>query len=257
MSLSIIVTFLLGAAIGSFLNVCIYRLPKGASIVYPPSSCPSCNSKIAFYDNIPIISYLVLRGRCRSCGASISMEYPVVEALTGVMAAVLFSVYGASTEFFIYFIFACALVVITFIDLRHRIIPDVISLPGIAAGFAASFVLPSIDPVTSLIGIAAGGGTLLLVAVLYYKAAGIEGMGGGDIKLLAMIGAFLGWKGVLLTLVFGSVLGAAVGALLMALFGKDTKYAIPFGPFLSAGALVYLFYGDPIIGWYLNTVLPR
>ncbi len=255
--MSTIIAFLFGACIGSFLNVCIRRLPSGASIVYPPSSCPACKAKIAFYDNIPIVSYMLLRGRCRNCGTSISIEYPLVEALAGAAASGLWFMYGPSPEFFIYFLFVCALIVVTFIDLRHRIIPDMVSLPGIVAGFGASFVLPSPGPLGSFIGIAAGGGSLLVVAVVYHWISGREGMGGGDIKLLAMIGAFLGWKGVLLTLILASMVGAIVGAVLMAVTGKDSKYAIPFGPFLSLGAFIYLLYGDPIIDWYIGALWLR
>jgi len=248
----VLIPFLFGAVVGSFLNVCIYRLPAGLSIVSPPSRCSTCGSGVAFYDNIPILSYILLRGRCRSCGAQFSVQYPFVEALTGVFAALLFYVYGVSPEFFVYFAFTASLIVITFIDLEHRIIPDVISLPGIPIGFAASFFLAAPGVVDSAIGIALGGGLLLGISYSYYLLTKREGMGGGDIKLLAMIGAFLGWKGVIVTVLFSSLVGAVIGGGLIVMSGKKGRYAIPFGPFLAAAALLHLFLGDSIIGWYIR-----
>lgn len=248
----LILPFVFGAVIGSFLNVCIYRVPLGASVVSPPSSCPACSARIPFYLNIPILSYIVLRGRCSSCKAPFSARYPAVEALTGLMAVFAFMKFGPTPDFLIYFVFICALIVITFIDLDFQIIPNVISLPGVAAGFAASFALAGLTVADSAIGIAAGGGILYAIAYGWHLFTGREGMGGGDIKLLAMIGAFLGWKGVLLTLFLSSFSGALIGGVLMMAFGKDSKYAIPFGPFLALGALIYLFFGEGIIGWYLT-----
>src|SRR5215470_13282687 len=192
----IVVVFVFGAIVGSFLNVCIVRIPKGDSIVDPPSRCPACKTAIRFYDNIPLISYLVLRGRCRSCGARISPRYLFVELLTACLAAALYYQFGFSLGFLVSFVFVCALIVISFIDLDVRIVPDVISLPGIILGLSLSVigyfiisgesaVVPS--PVSSLLGILAGGGFLLATAWIYEKITGVEGMGGGDIKLLAMI----------------------------------------------------------------------
>lgn len=246
-----ILPFVFGALIGSFLNVCIYRIPLGMSIVSPPSSCPNCGAAVPFYLNVPVLSYIVLRGRCYSCKAPFSARYPLVEALTGLMAVFTFMKFGASVDALIYFAFICALIVITFIDLDLQIIPDVISLPGIALGFAASFVLLDLSVLDSLIGLAFGGGILYLIAFGYHLITGQEGMGGGDIKLLAMIGAFLGWKGVLLTLLLSSFTGAITGVILMYAFGKGTKHAIPFGPFLALGALLHLFFGESLIGWYI------
>jgi leader peptidase (prepilin peptidase)/N-methyltransferase len=256
--------FCFGAVVGSFLNVCIHRIPASRSIVSPPSACPECSSPIRFYDNIPIFSYIVLGGRCRVCNAPISPRYPLVEALTAAMTVLLYLRFSFSTEFVVFFVFTAALVVITFIDLTHRIIPDVISLPGIPAALAASVVLAlpgGFEGVltglsNSVIGILVGGGVLFFVAWGYYLATGKEGMGGGDIKLLAMIGALLGWKGVLFTLFIGSLAGAFVGGVLMLFFGKDRRYAVPFGPFLALGALVYLFSGEAVIEWYLFSVRP-
>ncbi|MEK6790236.1 MAG: prepilin peptidase [Deltaproteobacteria bacterium] len=248
----LIVPFVFGAVVGSFLNVCIYRIPAGRSIVFPGSSCPACGQAIAFYDNIPVFSYLLLRGRCRRCAAPFSFQYPLVELLSAVFATALFIRSGASVETLIYFVFISALIVITFIDLEHRIIPDVISLPGIPIGFAASFVLPAMNWQDSAIGVLAGGGILLAIAVAYYVVAKNEGMGGGDVKLLAMIGAFLGWQGALMTLLLASLSGSIIGLAMMLLYGKDSKYAIPFGPFLAAGALAYLFLGRRLISWYFT-----
>lgn len=244
-----ILTFIFGSMVGSFLNVCIHRLPEGKSIVFPPSSCPHCNAVIAFYDNIPIISYLILFGRCRQCKSPISPRYPLVEFLTGLFAVILLKTFGFSIELLLYFVFAASLIVITFIDLQHQIIPDMISLPGIVVGFLVSYFLPH-GFINSAIGILVGGGSLFLIAFGYHFITGREGMGGGDIKLLAMIGAFLGWKGVIITIFIGSFIGAVIGTALMLAKGKDTKYAIPFGPFLAMGAMISLFFGDMLINWY-------
>jgi leader peptidase (prepilin peptidase)/N-methyltransferase len=244
--------FVLGAAVGSFLNVCIYRLPRSLSIVRPRSMCPGCESKIAFYDNIPILSYLVLLGKCRYCNTRISLRYPLVEGVTGLFALAVFNRYGITFEGMLLFAFVCALVTVTFIDLDHRIIPNVITFPGIAIGFAASFVVDFVTFKDALMGIFVGGGTLFLVASGYYLLTKKEGMGGGDVKLLAMIGAFLGWKGAVFTIFVGSALGTVIGAGVAIKSREGRKAAVPFGPFLSIGALLYLFYGPPIIRWYLG-----
>ncbi len=247
-----IFAFLFGAVVGSFLNVCICRLPEGRSVVFPPSACPSCGAGIRWYDNIPIVSYLVLRGRCRSCHVAISWRYPLVEALNGLLTLVLFLRFGPSLTFLALFFFCSALVAITFIDFDHQIIPDVISLPGIVVGFVFSFFLPWLGWRSSLIGIVAGGGVIWLIIELYYRLRKEEGMGGGDVKLLAMIGAFLGWRAILFTLFAASLVGSVVGVSLMFLQKKDGKLAIPFGPYLALGAVLYIFYGKQIIFWYLN-----
>ena len=244
--------FILGAVIGSFLNVCIYRLPNNESLVFPASHCPKCGYKIPPYDNIPLLSYLLLGGRCRSCKVRISPQYPVVELINGLLALFLFIKFGFSLTFPVLFIFCSALVVITFIDLEHRIIPDVISLPGIIAGFVVSFFLPWLGWQSSLIGILAGGGSLLLVAYGYQLITKKEGMGGGDIKLLAMMGAFLGWKAVPFIIFASSLVGSVIGVSLMLIQKKDSKLAIPFGPFLAFGAILYIFFGRQLIHWYLN-----
>jgi leader peptidase (prepilin peptidase) / N-methyltransferase len=247
-----IFSFIFGAVVGSFLNVCIYRLPKGESVVFPPSRCPGCGSRIPWYDNVPIFSYLLLRGRCRTCRAAISPQYPLVEAINGLLTLFLFMRFGLSFAFVVLFLFCSALVVITFIDLEHQIIPDAISLPGIIAGFAFSFFLPQLGWKDSLIGILVGGGSLYLVATLYQLFTGKEGMGGGDIKLLAMMGAFFGWKAVPFIIFVSSLVGSVIGVTVMLVQKKDTKLAIPFGPFLAFGALLYIFFGRQVIHWYLN-----
>ena len=244
--------FFLGMCIGSFLNVCIYRLPAGKSIVRPASACPSCGTVIRWYDNIPLISYVILLGRCRGCNTRISIRYPIIEVLCGLFAMVSAMQYGYSLPALIYFILIAALLVITFIDIDHRIIPDIISLPGIPLGFISSFFLPQLKWSDSLIGILAGGGSLLAVAWGYQLITGKDGMGGGDVKLLAMIGAFLGWKGVLFTIMASSLIGTVIGVTLMVRSGKDMKMAVPFGPFLATGAIIYIFWGPRLVEWYLN-----
>jgi leader peptidase (prepilin peptidase)/N-methyltransferase len=247
-----IFAFIFGAAVGSFLNVCIFRLPKGESIVFPPSHCTRCDYKIRFYDNIPIISYLLLGGKCRSCREPISVQYPVVELLNGLLAVSLFIKFGPTLTFAVLFLLCAALVVITFIDLEHQIIPDVISLSGIVVGFACSFFLPWLGWFDSLTGILLGGGSLLLVAYGYQLLTGKEGMGGGDIKLLAMLGAFLGWRSVPFIIFAASLAGSVIGVSVMLAKGKDSKLAIPFGPFLAFGAVLYIFFGQQLITWYLS-----
>jgi leader peptidase (prepilin peptidase)/N-methyltransferase len=244
--------FLFGAVVGSFLNVCICRMPKEESVVMPPSHCPLCNYQIRWYDNIPIISYLLLRGKCRGCGAHISLQYPLVELLNGLLTLALFLKFGLSVTFVALFLFCSSLVVITFIDLEHQIIPDEISLPGIVIGFAFSFFLPWQSWLNSLLGILLGGGSLLLVAYAYQWLTGKDGMGGGDIKLLAMMGAFLGWKSVLFIVFASSLIGSVFGITIMLVQKKDSKLAIPFGPYLAFGAVLYIFYGRQLIHWYLN-----
>lgn len=247
-----IISVIFGAIVGSFLNVCIFRLPNKESIIWPGSHCPHCKKPIKFYDNIPIISYLLLRGKCRQCHGSISFQYPLVEGITALSSLLLIMKFGLSLSYLIYFLFVAALIVVTVIDLYHQIIPDVISLPGIGAGLLASLTVSQITFTNSLLGILLGGGSLFLIATVYQWLFKREGMGGGDVKLLAMIGAFLGWKAVILTILLGSLVGSIIGIILMVSKGKDFKYAIPFGPFLSLGAVIALFYQNEIIFWYLR-----
>jgi len=300
-------SFVFGAFVGSFLNVCIYRIPRGESIVFPSSRCPQCKAPIRFYDNIPLLNFVLLRGRCRACHGPVSFQYPLVELLTAAICLLLFKRFGATPDFVGYFVFATALIAVSGIDLAHRIIPDRISLPGIAAGLLFSLVTTRMDLLDSVMGTVVGGGSLLLVTLGYTgwvrirekirgakdqedtekaleglslgelrKEAALygvecenltnrneivraiaeakrEGMGGGDIKLLAMIGAFLGgWRSILFVILIGSFLGCVVGVPLMLSKGRDSKYAIPFGPFLAAGAIVYLLWGMEMIRWYFE-----
>jgi leader peptidase (prepilin peptidase)/N-methyltransferase len=246
---------ILGLIVGSFLNVCIYRMPRDMNIIRPRSSCPSCGGLVRFYDNIPILSFLLLKGRCRDCGSPISIRYPIVEALNGIMYLFAYMRFGLDYSLPIVLALLSSMVVITFIDLEFQIIPDQITLPGILIGLvASSFVFP--DPfepaqitgmINAVVGLFVGGGLFLAIAVLSKG-----GMGGGDIKMMAMVGAFMGWKGVLLTTLIGSVVGSAIGIGLMVFKGKDRKTKIPFGPFLAFGAVVTLFGGALILDWYLG-----
>jgi len=244
--------FIFGLCIGSFLNVCIYRLPASQSIAHPRSKCPECGKLIASYDNIPVFSYLWLKGRCRHCGVKIGLRYPTVELLGGLFALATFLKFGLSLEAVIYFAFIACLLVVTFIDLDHRIIPDVITLPGIPICFAASFALPDMTYKAALLGILVGGGSLFLVAWVYSLITKKEGMGGGDIKLLAMMGALLGWEGVLFTIFVSSLVGTLSGLAVMLRSRKGMKLAVPFGPFLAIGGITYIFFGTRLINWYFN-----
>lgn len=236
-------SFVLGAVVGSFLNVIIHRLPEEKSIVFPASHCPKCNHAIRFYDNIPLASYLFLKGRCRDCGESISGRYPLVELITAVMSLLIYWKYGPSLQYLFVFVFICSLIVITFIDLDHQIIPDVISLPGIPFFFLAAVFVMDLRFLDAFLGFMIGGGVLFGIAFFYELFTRREGMGGGDIKLLAMIGAFLGWQSLLFVLLVSSFAGALVGVAIMIIKGRDMKYAVPFGPFLSLGAVIHIFFG--------------
>ena len=247
-----VMVFLVGCCLGSFYNVVIHRLPAGESLVSPGSRCPGCRNPIAFYDNIPIISYLLLMGKCRNCGARISVRYPVVEALTGGLALLLFLRYGFHPQFAAELFFFSLLVIIAFIDLDTGLIPNVLSLPGIAAGFIFSLLLPvRVTWTDSLAGIVIGGGLLFLIAEVYSRLRHKEGMGMGDVKLLGMIGAFIGLEGVVFT-----VLAASISGLIVALPVKRRMDAeIPFGPFLSLGAVCYVFWGPLFFHWYFSEML--
>lgn len=251
----LVVSFILGAIIGSFLNVCIYRIPAGLSIVTPRSHCPHCNTSIRWYHNIPIMSWLLLKGRCAYCGSEVPIRYFLVEALTGGLFALFFFRFAIHPVTPVVLLLIAALVVITFIDLDHQIIPDVISLPGIPVGFLCSFFVPWVSWQESLSGIVLGGGSLLVIALGYELLTRKEGMGFGDVKLLAMLGAFLGWTAIFPIIFIGSLLGTLVGVPLMLLKKADGKLAVPFGPFLSAGALIHIFFiqhFDPIMRWYAS-----
>jgi len=244
--------FVLGAVIGSFLNVCIARIPENKSVISPPSHCPQCLMPIRWYQNVPIFSYLLLRGRCAGCGLPIPIRYLLVEAITGVLFTYVFMRFGIQWATILCWVFVSLLIAITFIDLDHQIIPDLLSLPGIGIGLTGSILLPWIPWTDSLLGILLGGGLLYLVALGYEVLAKREGMGGGDIKLLAMLGAFLGWQAIFPVVLISSLLGSLIGIPWMLLKKEDSTFAIPFGPFLAVSALIYLFWGGIILRWYLG-----
>ncbi|MGE4558932.1 MAG: A24 family peptidase [Desulfobulbus sp.] len=252
-------SLIFGAVVGSFLNVVILRLPnEDKSIVFPGSHCPLCGHPLSWWENIPLISYLLLKGRCRGCNARISWQYPLVEAVMAVFSAVLFQRFGVSIDFCIMFAFFAALLVIIFIDIHHQIIPDLISLPFIILGFAASFFSTQVTWQQSGLGILAGGGVLYLVAFGYYAFTGRDGMGGGDIKLLAMIGAFLGWQSLLYVVFASSLVGSLIGIIAMIKQGKGGRTRIPFGPFLAFGAMTWVMFQEQIFAlWNLYLDLAR
>ena len=251
MTLSVILAFAAGGLIfGSFLNVCIHRLPLRESLTFPASHCTACGRRLSWFENVPVVAWLALRGRCRTCGVAISPMYPLVELATGAVFAGGALVYGLTPLLVVRLAFASALIVLFAIDLRHRILPNVITLPGIVVGFVASWFLPP-GWVSSLIGILAGGGVLLAIAEAYYRTRGQEGLGMGDVKMLAMIGAFLGWQLMLLTLVLASFAGSVVGVGLLAARRGSMQAALPFGTFLALGAIVAAVAGDAILAWYL------
>lgn len=260
-----ILAFIFGSIVGSFLNVCIHRMPLGESVVWPSSHCPKCNKRIPAYDNIPFLSYLILGGKCRYCKQKIALRYPIVELLTAIMFVVLFNYCKLTYEFFFYMVLVCGLIVATFVDIQHRIIPDEVSIGGIIIGFILNAIKGfSLKPLAfspkpmfnSLLGIIIGGGILYLTGFLfdlvYFKLlkrppiqGETESMGGGDVKLLAMIGSFLGWQKALLTFFLAPFFGIIIGIINL-LIKKD--HTMPYGPFLSLGALLSLFWADKIIG---------
>jgi len=241
--------------VGSFLNVCIWRLPRGESIVRPPSHCPNCGRRIAPWDNIPLLSYLILQGRCRGCKATISPRYPIVEAMTGVVAVVLFLAFGPSIQTVTLFILICLLMVVTFVDLDRMIIPDKVTLPGIVIGLALNVMMAPGAITAFLLGAVVGAASLLAVAYLGELLFKKESMGGGDIKLAAMVGAFLGWKAVLLALFLAVLVGAVVGITLIIIGIKERREHIPFGPFIAAGTILVVFWGETILKAYHKVFL--
>lgn len=241
---------LFGALIGSFLNVCIYRLPRQESIAWPGSHCPSCSHSIAWYDNIPILSYVTLAGRCRHCTLPIPFRYPLVEIMNAIGYVGLLWVFGPSWVAGAYGLLYSALLVVAGTDLSHKIIPNVVTFPGILVGLLCAATVLPLGFLGGLLGVLVGGGILWLLAWASPYLFGKEGMGGGDIKLLAMIGAFLGWKPAVMTIMVGSFLGSLVGVTLIAAQVIKREDYIPFGPFLVCGALVALFFGQSILDWY-------
>jgi leader peptidase (prepilin peptidase) / N-methyltransferase len=247
----IAILVLVGLAVGSFLNVCVHRLPRAQSLTSPPSRCPQCDYRLRWFDNIPVVSYAILGGRCRKCGARISIRYPIVELVTMVLFVLHGAVFGWTALLVPRLVFACAMVVLFAIDLEHQLLPNAITLPGIIVGLIASTVLPP-GIIDALIGVLIGGGVLWLIGEAYFRYSGHEGMGGGDVKMLAMIGAFLGWKLVLVTLVLSSVLGSIIGLIVIAARKGGMKYALPYGTFLALGALVASLAGEAIVNWYVG-----
>ena len=273
-----IFVFLFGLIIGSFLNVCIVRIPGGKSIVLPASACTKCGAPIRPYDNIPVISYLVLGGKCRQCKSKFSAMYPAVELLTGLLFLGCYEYFGLTTEALKWAIFSAIMVVLVFTDLRERILPDVVNYSGFGLGLALSFFTKPIDgtsqaianrlfgfappaPVLSfadaLLGAAAGSGLLWLVSEAYFRLRGREGMGLGDVKMMLMAGAFLGLKRTLLTIFAGSILGSVLGVAVILARHKDSDYELPFGTFLGMAALLVVFFGSPIVYWYQSLLMVR
>jgi leader peptidase (prepilin peptidase) / N-methyltransferase len=262
--LALALAFGVGACVGSFLNVCIHRMPADESVVRPGSRCPRCGAPIAWYDNIPIVSWLWLGARCRRCRAGIGARYPLVELATGALGIAVLVAFGPTARAAVAFLFAAALLLVSVIDLDHRFIPDEVSLPGIVVGIAAAFLLGRPTPLDAALGAALGGGVLWAVAWGYERTAGVEGMGLGDVKLLAMIGAFLGWQAIPAVLIIASITGSLAGlavmlgprgrarqrravrslgwrALIPFVRRSARRTEIPFGPFLALGALLVLF----------------
>ncbi|MEA3328147.1 MAG: prepilin peptidase [Candidatus Omnitrophota bacterium] len=251
-----VIIFIIGACVGSFLNVCIYRLGKGESIIRPRSHCPNCSHKLTWYENIPFLSYLMLKAKCRYCKKPISFQYPMVELIAAGFFLLFFNYFGLSILFLIYAALVSALIAAAFIDIKEHIIPDEISLPGMISGLTISFIYPGLHRLDShvlsllysLLGLIAGGGTIYLLGLLGDFVFKKESMGGGDVKLLAMIGAFIGWKMVLLVFFISPLFGAIIGIILKI---KKNVSIIPYGPFLSLGTVISIIWGEKIIGWLL------
>ena len=247
-----VLIFILGLIVGSFSNVCIYRIPRNESIIYPASHCPKCHSNISPKDNIPLLSYILLKGRCRNCKSKISIQYPIVELLTGLIYLIIYLTYGLSIQTLIYIILSSALIIVAFIDLNEQIVPDAISLPGIVIGFIISFFVPYISFINSALGVLVGGGIILIIGLAGSVIFKKEAMGGGDVKLAAMIGAFLGWRYIIISLFLGFFLGALAGIVLILSKIKSREDVVPFGPFIVLGSFITLLWGDKIISWYLG-----
>ena len=250
--IEIILLFILGLIVGSFSNVCIYRIPRNESIIYPASHCSKCRTTILAKDNIPLLSYILLKGRCRNCGSRISIQYPGVEFLTGLVYVIIYQIYGLSVQSLIYIILSSALIIIAFIDLNEQVIPEVISLPGIVVGLILSFFVHHISFVNSALGIVIGGGIILVIRLAGSAIFKKEAMGGGDIKLAAMIGAFLGWRYIIISLFLGFFLGAIAGIFLIMSKIKSKEDVVPFGPFIILGSFITFLWGKNILSWYLG-----
>ncbi|MGB5107601.1 MAG: prepilin peptidase [Candidatus Zixiibacteriota bacterium] len=251
-----IYAFGMGAFIGSFLNVLIHRLPRKENFVTGRSHCPKCSEMIRWYDNIPLVSFIILRAKCRLCAESISWRYPIVELVTAVFFLTAYKLYGVSFHSLIAAVFFSMLLVVTFIDFEYYIIPDRITYPGMVLGMALSWVNPLVTPLDALIGLLAGGIALYLLAMLGDFVFKKESLGGGDIKLAAMLGAFLGWKNIIFIFFGAAVFGLIYAVMQMAVSRKQgAGRMIPFGPFLSLAALVALFFGEVLIDFYVHDIL--
>jgi leader peptidase (prepilin peptidase)/N-methyltransferase len=242
----------LGLIIGSYLNVVIHRLPRGVSTVWPRSSCTSCGAAIRAWDNLPVVSYLLLRGRCRQCGARISWRYPAIEAATSLLFVLCFERFGLRPAALAAAFFCSLMVILAAIDIEHMLLPDRITLPGIVLGIALQLWVPWAGLGGAILGAVLGAGILLAISGAWYLLRGEEGMGLGDVKMLAMVGAFLGWKGVVVTLFVSTLTGAALGLVLARKSSAGLKAKLPFGAFLALGALVALFAGVPLVDAYLG-----
>lgn len=240
-----------GLAIGSFLNVCIYRVPRRESIASPASRCTSCGYTLRWYDNVPLLSYALLGGRCRSCKARVSLVYPLVELATAIAIALEFTRWGWTPAFAVHAAFACVMIVLFVTDLEHRLLPNAITIPGTIVGFAVTAALGG-GWLDALLGIAVGGGTLFGISEAYFRVRGEEGMGMGDVKMMALVGAWLGWRLTLLTLILGSLIGSVIGVVFIVARGRDMKYALPFGTFLAIAAVIADSAGAAIIAWYMG-----
>jgi leader peptidase (prepilin peptidase)/N-methyltransferase len=252
-----VVLFFFGTLLGSFANVVILRLPRGESVIRPRSRCPKCQTQIKWYDNIPILSWLILRARCRKCGNPISARYPLVEFMMGLAFALAFYFIGWQWYLLEALIFLFGLITVIFIDIDHFLLPDIFTLSGIVIGLIGALINPERSFVEALLGVLMGGGFLWAIAYFYYVIRKEEGMGGGDIKLLAWIGAVLGWKAVPFVIVGSSLIGTAGGLIAAARNKKGMKTVIPFGPYLALGAVLYLFGGEQIAHWYLGLFIPE
>lgn len=269
---------LFGLIIGSFLNVCIVRIPAGKSIVMPASACPRCGAPVRPYDNVPVVSYLALRGKCRSCKTGISPIYPIVEMLTAFLFWACYREFGLTAEAAKWAAFTAILIVLVFTDLKDRILPDAVNFTGLGIALVVSFFAsngdgtamwlarrlfdyPPPDPVISfadaVLGAALGGGLLWLVGAIYFQLRGREGMGFGDVKMMLMVGAFLGVKKTLLTILAGSVLGSVLGIIFILARRKERDYELPFGTFLGMAALLVMFFGGPVVSWYQSLLMVR
>ena len=253
--LFLVLAFIFGSIIGSFLNVVIYRLPRGKSPLKPLFSyCPNCGSQIKFYDNIPLLSYIILKGKCRVCKAKIPIRYFIVELITGFASVLTFLKTGLSIDYIFIFSFLALMITLSFIDFDFRIIPDEINLIGFILGIIYSFFRKDFTVLDSFLGALVGAGFLYIIAYLYEKYKGIEGLGMGDVKLMAFIGSYLGVFGAFFTIFFGSILGTFI-ALIGAIFSKTENkatYEIPFGPYLAIAASIYIFIGDKIKAFYFG-----